>query len=85
MMSRKKRDIEEAKKVLRMCNAARACRHDEGHWATELWHGQTGMCGECCPECTTDDTLRWVWPELAGYDIEMTEQEWTEWPERRTR
>lgn len=65
--------IEDAKRILRLCNAT------ETDWGKKygLWMGYAcEICGGCCHECSTDITLRWVWPELKGFNGVATEDEW---------
>jgi len=72
----KKKTIRDARKQLRLCNAA------DTDWGEELdlWSGYAcDLCGNCCPECAAADVLRWVWPELAEFTEQATLDEWIEW------
>ena len=76
--------IDEARGYLRLCNSANNHMHDHGHWASELWLGYAHkLCGNCCHECTTMETLQAVFPELAGYDTEAERNEWKEGSDAR--
>lgn len=65
--------IEDAKKYLRLCNAAK----EGDSWSkvdelSDVWE----PCTSCCPECSTDTTIRWIWPELKYYHEEASPEEW---------
>ena len=55
--------IEDAKHFIRLCNLA----EDWDNYG--LWHGAAHrLCGDNCPECTTPQTLKAIFPELEGYE-----------------
>jgi hypothetical protein len=63
--------IDDAKRVLRYCNAA-----DEPWVYDDNLEVPYDICNICCMECTTAETLRWIWPELEGYNEAITQDEW---------
>ena len=71
--------LEDAKEIMRLCNWGYSSFIDKevDKWAEDLWHGYAcELCGNCCPECSTPETLQWVWPELRDYEEKATLEEW---------
>jgi hypothetical protein len=69
---------EEAKAMLRVCNVARPGDYSV-QWAldVDLWlNCGIDPSGDCCPECSTPDTLRWVWPDLEDYKKKASRRDW---------
>lgn len=62
--------LEEAKQILKLCNTfSNRSRH-----ARSIGEHNC-LCNCCCPECTTDSVLKWIWPELKEYTEELSDDE----------
>ena len=58
--------VEDAQKIMDACEEWRKVKpYDDDYSKREIIElDMDGLCGGCCPECTTPTVLRWGWPEI---------------------